>query len=109
MNHFSNHRQLVKLHGVKGDWKDIYKGALKGSLFGPFAYNILSNDLQVLMREQCDIYIYIYIYNYADVNTILCDASNLNDVKAKMVHISNNMLCWYKQNGLKANPEKSFI
>ena len=50
------------------------------------------------MKEQCD------NYNYADYNTISSDASNLNEVK--MVHILNNMLCWYKQNGLKANPEK---
>ena len=100
MNYLSNRQQRVKLNGVKGEWMDIYKGAPQGSLFGPFAYNLFSNDLLVLMRENCD------IYNYADDNTISCDASNLEEVKVKMVNILNNMLCWFKQNGLKANPEK---
>jgi len=35
----------------------------------------------MLMREQCD------IFNYADDNTISCNPSNINEVKAKMVHI----------------------
>ena len=45
LNYFTNRKQRVKLGDIKSDWQPIFKGAPQGSLFGPFMYNVFSNDL----------------------------------------------------------------
>ncbi len=45
-NYFLGRKQRVKLAHIRSDWMDIvFKGALQGSLMGPFTYNVHSNDL----------------------------------------------------------------
>ena len=63
-NYFQYRKQRVKVSGHKSDGLSITKGAAQGSMFGPFAYDIHSNDLLYLMSNICD------IYNYADDNTL---------------------------------------
>ena len=59
-NYFQDRTQRVKVGNVKSDWMEINKGCPQGSLFGPLAFNIFSNDLLLLVQDRCD------VYNYAD-------------------------------------------
>ena len=99
---FCNRQQRVTLamNDETGEWLNIIKGAPQGSLFGPFGYNVFSNDLLFLMKEFCD------IYNYADDNTISCYGMNVDEAKCKISIALDVMLNWFENNGLKANPEK---
>ena len=49
---------------TRSEWLELQKGAPQGSLIGPFAYNVHSNDLLSLMSRYCT------IHNYADDNTV---------------------------------------
>ncbi len=102
MSYFSNRKQRVKLcnNTVKSEWLDIFKGSPQGSVFGPFSYNMFSNDLLELLSE------YVNIYNYADDNTISCNGLSIAEAKEKMSIGLDVMIDWFHNNGLKANPEK---
>ena len=63
VNYLCGRQQRVKLCDTHSDWMTILKGAPQGSIFGPFGYNVFSNDLLFYMNEYCT------IYNYADDNT----------------------------------------
>ena len=64
-NYFINRLQRVKIGNVKSGWMGLEKGAPRGSMFDPLAYNLYSKDLLYLVCDLCD------IYNYADDNTII--------------------------------------
>ena len=61
------------------------KGAAQGSLFCPFANNIFSNDLLLLLQN-------LYTSN--------------NIYKDKILNILNVVISWFTNNGMKANPDK---
>ena len=63
--------KLVKIGSTCSDWLSVQKGAPQGSQFGPFAFNIFTNDLLRMLMHECN------IYNYTDDNTILYFEDNL--------------------------------
>ncbi len=99
-SYFNERKQRVKVSGMKSEWLNILKGAPQGSLFGPFAYNVHSNDLLYLINESCD------VYNYADDNTVGCSGNDNVEVMNKLSHVSNIMIQWFQNNLMKANPDK---
>jgi hypothetical protein len=92
-NYFTNRQQRVKVGSARSNWCYLSKGAPQGSLFGPFIYNVLSNDLLYLIADQCD------IFNYADANSVCCHGNNVDDV-------ITDLETWFKQNYLQPNPDK---
>ena len=46
------------------------------------------------------------IYNYADDNAICFHSRNVNDIATNIESVSNVMSTWFKENNLKANPDK---
>ena len=90
LNYLSERYQRVKLGNVRSDWLELTKGCPQGSLFGPLAYNIFSNDLILLIQDMCD------AYNYADDNSIGCAGSSENEVINKLNFVSSIMLKWFK-------------
>ena len=50
-NYFQDCTQRVKVGNVKSDWMEINKGCPQGSLFGPLAFNIFSNDLLLMVED----------------------------------------------------------
>ena len=99
-SYFRSRKQRVKIGNTKSEWLNVLKGAPQGSLFGPFAYNVFSNDLLMLLSTICD------IYNYADDNSISCEGDDYDSAHQKILQTSNVMLNWFKENYLQANPSK---
>ena len=84
------------------DWRHIFKGAPQGSLFGPFMYNVFSNDLLFVLNNLND----ISVYNYADHTTITCIDMHYDTVHTKLLDASEVMIHSFENNNLKANPTK---
>ena len=53
--YFQERYQRVKMGNTKSEWMEITKGCPQGSLMGPLAYNIFSNDLLLTIQNICDI------------------------------------------------------
>ena len=49
------------------------------------------------------------IANYADDNTPYCTGKNVTEVLSNLEHISNVLLEWFPNNGMKANADKSHL
>ena len=92
--------QRVKIGNSKSEWLQLAKGCPQGSLMGPLAYNIFSNDLLLLLGDICD------IYNYADDNTPGCQGDSEMEVIQKLEAVASIMLEWFHLNYLQANPDK---
>ena len=99
-SYFQERSQRVKLGNVKSKWLELSKGCPQGSLIGPLAYNIFSNDLLLLIETMGE------IYNYADDNTVSCSGQSTDEVVKKLESVSSVMLQWFKANYLQANPDK---
>ena len=73
-NYFIGRKQRVKVGNDISTWMTVTKGTAQGSMFGPFMYNIFSNDLLMSLHNKCK------IYNYADDNTWSCHGDNVTEV-----------------------------
>ena len=100
LNYFYDRKQRVKIGSTNSDWLINPKGAPQGSLFGPFAFNIFTNDLLDMVIQECN------VFNYADDNTILYFDNDLESVKIKLEYVIAQMLRWFSDNFLQANPNK---
>ena len=65
-SYFKDKYHRVKMGKARSDWLRLSKGTPQGSVMGPFAYNVYTNDLVMLLSAMCD------IFNYADDNTVCC-------------------------------------
>ena len=99
-NYFTNRQQRVKIGDARSQWLNIQRGATQGSLTGTFIYNILTNDLLYMINDLCE------IYNYADDNSICFHGRHVNDIVTNIESVSSVMFTWFKENNLKANPDK---
>ena len=99
-NYFQGRLQRVKIGNNKSVRMDISKGCPQGSLFGPLAYNIFSNDLLLSIQNICD------IYNYAYDNSIGYSANTVAEVTDKLNSVASLMMEWFESNSLQANPNK---
>ena len=71
----------------------------QGSILGPLLFNIYINDLffVVKLSEVC---------NFADDNTLSSSNKELELVFRNLESDLNNVLAWFNDNSLKANPRK---
>ena len=99
-SYFEERKQRVKLGTDTSDWLSIDMGTPQGSVMGPFCYNVFTNDLLLLIGNLCE------IYNYADDNSVCCFGDTVLDVKIKLQYVATEMLSWFSDNYLKANPDK---
>ena len=98
--YFPERYQRVKVGNSKSQWMELDKGCPQGSLLGPLAYNVFSNDLLILMENVFD------IYNYADDNSVGCYGKSIEEVIGKLQTVASVMLEWFQGNYLQDNPEK---
>ena len=94
-----NRHQRVKLGDVRSEWGTLPKSVPQDSILGPLSINVFMNDIFFL---DCD----CHIYDYADDNCISYFSDIIDDTRKFLTNDIIVFMNWFKQNSLKANPEK---
>ena len=76
-----------------------YRIVPQGSILGPLLFNVSLCDLFLLFED-------IPVANYADDNTPYCTCLKISDVLIKLESAAETLLQWFKDNRMKANPDK---
>ena len=92
-------KQRVRLNNTYREWIDILFGGPEGSILGPLLFNIFLCDLFLFLHD-------IPVANYADDNTPYCAGLKISDVLIKLENVAETLLQWFKDNRMKANPNK---
>ena len=71
----------------------------QGSILGLLLFNIFLCDLFLFLHD-------IPVANYADDNTPYCTGLKISDVLIKSENAGKTLLQWFKDNRMKANPDK---
>ena len=100
LSYFTDRKQRVKLGNVKSDWAYVNKGSAQGSIFGPFCYNVFTNDMFLILDDNVD------LYNYADDNTLVCSGYNYAEVKNNLLSNVKMLIQWFEDNYMKVNASK---
>ena len=79
-----------------------YTWAPQGSILGPLLSNIFLADL-LLVLEDAD------IANFADDNTPVTSANNIDDLIDSPEKASSSLSKWFKDNLFKGNPDKCYL
>ena len=98
-SYLSDRKQQVKLGPHCSDWADIVKGVPQGSILGPLLFNIFINDIFHIVDQSS-------LYNYADDNTLSYSHCNPETVAQILQQDCLSVLLWFKDNQMKANPDK---
>ena len=97
--YLKNRKQRVRLNSTYSEWIDILFGVPQGSILGPLLFNIFLCDLFLFLHD-------IPVANYADDNTPYCTGLKISDVLIKLENVAETLLQWFKDNRMKANPDK---
>ena len=98
-SYLSNRKQQVKLGPHCSDWAGSIKGVPQGSILGPLLFNIFINDIFHALGQSS-------LYNYADDNTLSYSHCNPETVAHTLQQDCSSVLLWFKENQMKANPDK---
>ena len=98
-SYLSNRHQRVKINNVYSSWADILFGVPQGSILGPLLFNIFLCDI-FLFLENTD------VASYADDTTPFETGQKEEQVLSNLEKISVVLLDWFKDNSMKANPNK---
>ena len=98
-SYHKNRKQRVRLNNTYSEWIHILFGVPQGSVLGPLIFNILLCDLFLFLND-------IPVANYVDDNTTYCTGLKISDVLIKLENAAKTLLQWFKENRMKASPDK---
>ena len=98
-SYFTSKQNRVKLNSVVSEWKDMRRGCLQGSSFGPLLWNIFQNDLTYQITDA-------NISMYADDHQIYVIAESISQVEQTLRNEGVAISRWYNENYRKGNHKK---
>ena len=98
-NYLTNRKQRTKINSEYSSWEEVVVGVPQGSILGPLLFNIFMCDLFFIVNN-------IDFASYADDNTPYATGNSMDDVVLKLENTSKTLFQWFKNNQLKANPDK---
>ena len=98
-DYLSNCKQRTKTNSSYSRWYNIVRGVPQGSILGPLLFNVFINDLFLFIERT-------NICNFADDNTIYSCQNDLKTILKDLRYDMVNLLRWFKENSMKANPKK---
>ena len=98
-DYLSNRKQRTKINSSYSDWYNIVRGVPQGSILDTLLFNVFINDLLLCIGTT-------NICNFADDNTIYSCQNDLKTILKDLRYDMVNLLRWFKENSMKANPKK---
>ena len=101
-SYLSGRVQRTKVNEAYSSYTDIKYGVPQGSILGPLLFNI----------DICDLFLWDYeceIASYADDNTPYTTDTSLDLVLHKLENSTHDLFKWFKENHMKANPDKCHL
>lgn len=104
-SYLSNRKQAVSVSNsgkFQNNWLSTTSGVPQGSILGPFLFSIYLNDLSSNIRSDTTVC-------YADDTTVLSTFPNIHGLEALMTQTYDELLSWFRSNGLHLNGDKTKI
>ena len=101
-SYLSNRTQGVRINNSHSRKIEIKYGVPQGSVLGPLLFNIDLTDLRLECEDD-------NISSHADDTTPYSCAQNISSVISELQRITKQILDWFRNNYMKANPEKCHV
>ena len=99
LSYLCNRKQRVRCGNISSEWLELNLGVPQGSVLGPILFNLFLNDLFFIFEKND-------ICNFADDNSLYVCGPSLDFVKNCLQDSAIEILNWFDQNSLVANPAK---
>ena len=98
-SYLKNRKQRVQLNNTYSEWIDILYGMPPGSILDSLLFNIFLCDLSLFLHD-------IPIANYSNDSSPYCTGLKISNVIIELKNVAEAQLQWFKDNRVKANPDK---
>ena len=90
-DYLSNRKQRIKVDSFYSSWEAMLSGVLQGSLLGIILFNILIQDMLLILKAACFI-------GYADDKTPFVVRDNIADAIKALEEVGEELLNWLSNN-----------